>query len=119
MVAPFDRIAQEIRDEHPEVRISFEVRDWCDAAEGPADDPIVRLAREAVAAETGGGPPANVGFSGITDARYYLNEARIPTVILGPGPLTRAHTADEWVAVDDLVTAARVYARLFVAFLGG
>jgi acetylornithine deacetylase/succinyl-diaminopimelate desuccinylase-like protein len=33
--------------------------------------------------------------------------------------LTCAHTADEWVAVDDLVTAARVYARLFVAFLGG
>jgi succinyl-diaminopimelate desuccinylase len=119
VVAPFDRIAQEIRDEHPEVRISFEVRDWCDAAEGPPDDPVVRLAREAVAAETGGSPPADVGFSGITDARYYLNEARIPTVILGPGSLTRAHTADEWVAVDDLVTAARAYARLFVAFLGG
>ncbi len=118
VVAPFERLAQEIRDEHPEVRISFEVRDWCDAAEGPPDDRIVLLAREAVAAETGGVPPAAVGFSGITDARYYLNDARIPTVILGPGSLAFAHIADERVSIDDLVTATRAYARLFVGFLG-
>jgi acetylornithine deacetylase/succinyl-diaminopimelate desuccinylase len=63
--------------------------------------------------------PRDVGFTGITDARFYLNQARMPAVILGPGSLEVAHTANEWVAVDDLVTAARVYARAFVAFLGG
>jgi succinyl-diaminopimelate desuccinylase len=118
VLAPFERLAEEIRRDHPEVRITFELLEWCDAAEGPQDDPIVRLAREAVAAEAGG-PPAAVGFSGITDARYYLNEARIPTVILGPGSLTVAHTAGEWIAVDELLMAARAYARLFVGFLGG
>ena len=118
VIAPFERLAEEIGREHPEVRITFELHEWCDAAEGRPGDPIVRLAREAVAAEADGGPPAAVGFSGITDARYYLNEARIPTVILGPGSLTVAHTADEWVEVDELVRAARAYARLFVAFLG-
>ena len=61
-------------------------------------------------------PPA--GYSAITDARYYLNHAKIPTVILGPGSMTVAHTADEWVTVDELATAARAYARLFVGFLG-
>ena len=75
------------------------------------------LARAAVAVETGS-PPADVGFTGITDARYYRNDARMPTVILGPGSLSVAHTADEWVAVDDLVAAARTYARLAVAYLG-
>ena len=70
-------------------------------------------------AEADGGPPAAVGFRGITDARYYLNQAKIPTVILGPGSITVAHTADEWVAVDELAAAARAYARLFVGFLGG
>jgi acetylornithine deacetylase/succinyl-diaminopimelate desuccinylase len=39
-------------------------------------------------------------------------------VILGPGSLEVAHTADEWVAVQDLITAARVYARVFLGFLG-
>jgi succinyl-diaminopimelate desuccinylase len=118
IIAPFERLTEEIAREHPEVRITFELHEWCDAAEGPSDDRIVRVAREAVAAEAGDRPPADVGFSGITDARYYLNEASIPTVILGPGSLTVAHTADEWVAVDDLVVAARAYARLFVGFLG-
>jgi len=117
IIAPFERLAEEIAREHPEVRIIFELHEWCDAAEAPSDDRIVRVAREAVAAEVGDRRPADVGFSGITDARYYLNEASIPTVILGPGSLTVAHTADEWVAVDDLVVAARAYARLIVGFL--
>jgi acetylornithine deacetylase/succinyl-diaminopimelate desuccinylase len=67
--------------------------------------------------ELGAAAP-DVGFTGITDARYYINDASIPTVIFGPGSLGVAHTADEWVAVDDLVAAARTYARLFVETLG-
>jgi len=31
--------------------------------------------------------------------------------------LSVAHTADEWVFVEDLVTAARLYARIFTSFL--
>ena len=65
-----------------------------------------------------GARPADVGFTGITDARFYINDADIPTIILGPGSLTVAHTANEWVLVDDLVAAARIYARIFVGFLG-
>jgi succinyl-diaminopimelate desuccinylase len=118
VLEPFERLVEDIRREYPEVRIGFTIREWTAAAEGSHDDRIVLLAREAVAAEAGGRPPAAAGFSGITDARYYLNEAKIPAVILGPGSLTVAHTADEWVSVDELLTAARTYARLFVAFLG-
>ena len=57
-------------------------------------------------------------FTGITDARFYINDVQIPTIIMGPGSLTVAHTANEWVLVDDLVAAARIYARIFVGFLG-
>ncbi len=70
-----------------------------------------------MAAETGV-VPADRGFTGITDARFYINEAAIPTAIVGPGSLTVAHTADESVPVAELVTAARAYARIFVGFLG-
>ena len=117
VLAPFRRVIEEIRTDHPEVRIDVAIREWTDAAEASPDERIVRLARAAVA-EVDGRLPAAVGFSGITDARYYLNQAKIPTVILGPGSITVAHTADEWVAVDELTAAARAYARLFVGFLG-
>ena len=39
-------------------------------------------------------------------------------MILGPGSLKLAHMANESIGVDELVTGARVYARLFVDFLG-
>jgi succinyl-diaminopimelate desuccinylase len=117
VLAPFRRLIDEIRADHPEVRIDVTIREWTDAAEASPDERIVRLAGAALA-EAGGGPAAAAGFSGITEARYYLNHAKIPTVILGPGSITVAHTADEWITVDELATAARAYARLFVGFLG-
>ena len=115
--APFLALVAALRETHPEVDIEVELREWTDAAEAPADTTIAALARDAVARETGT-RPADVGFTGITDARFYINQAKIPTVILGPGSLTVAHTADESVPVNQLVAAARAYARIAVGFCG-
>ena len=116
VLAPFRALADDLRREHPEVRVEARLREWTDAAEAPANTELVSAARAAVLAETGR-EPGLVGFTGITDARFYINQARVPTIILGPGSLSVAHTANESVAVDELVTAARAYARLFVSFL--
>jgi acetylornithine deacetylase/succinyl-diaminopimelate desuccinylase len=114
---PFRELVEELRRDDPHLRIELTLREWTDAAESPGDTTIAAAARAAVAVETGE-VPTDVGFTGITDARYYRNDAGMPTVILGPGSLAVAHTANEWVLVEDLATAARAYARLFVAFLG-
>jgi acetylornithine deacetylase/succinyl-diaminopimelate desuccinylase family protein len=116
VLRPFEDLARSIRGGHPEVDLSFAIREWTDAAESDPASAIADRCRTALRAE--GREPVDVGFTGITDARFYINEARIPTVILGPGSLEVAHTADEWVAVQDLITAARVYARVFLGFLG-
>ena len=117
VLAPFERLAAAIAKEHPDVDLTFRIDGWTDAAEAEADSVIAGHAREAIAAERGVAP-ADVGFTGITDARFYINDAHIPTVIVGPGSLSVAHTANEWVLVDDLVAAARIYARIFIGFLG-
>ena len=117
VLAPFERLADAIAAEHPDVDLAFEIREWTEAAEAAPDSLIADAARVAVAAVRGA-RPADIGFTGITDARFYINDAKIPTVILGPGSLSVAHTANEWIAVDDLTAAARIYARLFVGFLG-
>ncbi|MEA2521308.1 MAG: succinyl-diaminopimelate desuccinylase [Actinomycetota bacterium] len=115
---PFQSLVETIASEHPEVDIDVVVREWTEAAEAPADSPIAVLAHRAVAAETGA-PAEDVGFTGITDARFYINQAKIPAIILGPGSLTVAHTANEWAPVDELVTASRIYARIFAGFCSG
>jgi succinyl-diaminopimelate desuccinylase len=116
VLAPFRELADAVRDENPEMRIDTEIREWTDAAEAPADSRIAELARVAVAAQTGRAA-VDAGFTGITDARFYINQAHIPTVILGPGSLTVAHTANESIDVEELVAGARVYARIFAAYL--
>lgn len=117
VLEPFEHLAREIRARHPEDDLAFELRLWTDAAEASAGSAIAELCRAAVEAETGR-RPADTGMTGITDARFYIADRGIPAVIVGPGSLGVAHTADESVAVEDLVVAARVYARVFAAYLG-
>jgi acetylornithine deacetylase/succinyl-diaminopimelate desuccinylase family protein len=117
VLEPFRRLVEKVAAEDPDVDIEISMKEWTPAAETTGDSAIASRSRDAIAAETGGEPPF-VGFTGITDARYYINDARIPTVILGPGTLKVAHMANESIGVDELVTGARAYARLFVDFLG-
>ncbi|HKI30184.1 MAG TPA: M20 family metallopeptidase [Actinomycetota bacterium] len=118
VLEPFERLAKAIRTEHPDVDLSFAIGQWTDAAEVSGDPAIADLCRTAVREETGRAP-IDTGFTGITDARFYLNERGIPTIILGPGSLGVAHTANESVEIAQLVAAARVYARVFTRFLDG
>jgi acetylornithine deacetylase/succinyl-diaminopimelate desuccinylase-like protein len=117
VMAPFEELAASIAAEHPDDDVTFEIRDWIDPAEASASSDLANRVREAVQAEIGS-PAVDAGFTGITDARFYINDANVPAVILGPGSLTVAHAADESIDVDELVSGARIYARAFVGFLG-
>jgi len=43
-----------------------------------------------------------------TDAAAF-SSAGIPTVVFGPGSIKQAHTADEWIAIDQLTAAADIF----------
>lgn len=51
----------------------------------------------------------------VSDAGW-LSLAGIPTVIYGPGRLEEAHIIDEWINLDDLTTAARIYAEMIATW---
>ena len=46
-----------------------------------------------------------------TEAALF-SQAGMTAIVYGPGDIAQAHTADEWVALDDLNTAAATYHRL-------
>jgi succinyl-diaminopimelate desuccinylase len=117
VLAPFRALVADLVAERPETVIEISLKDWTEAAETTGDSTIAAIVRDSIAAETGS-PPPFVGFTGITDARFYINDAHIPTVIAGPGSLSLAHTANESIALSEMVVAARAYARTFVRFLG-
>ena len=80
------------------------------------DEPIVRLALDAVRQVTGGNP-APAAFVGGTDMPFLVNVGGIPTVVLGPGYLAQAHTADEYVYVQQLSRAVDVYLGVILGAL--
>jgi succinyl-diaminopimelate desuccinylase len=54
------------------------------------------------------------GFPASSDAAYFGS----PVLLFGPGSLAQAHSLDEWVTVDDMVTATAVYLRAALTMPG-
>ena len=58
----------------------------------------------------GGFPGECLGVPYGTDAPALARHG-VPTVVFGPGSLAQAHTADEWVAVEQLQAATEILYR--------
>lgn len=77
----------------------------------PEDHPFLRRVVRGVERALGVKPEVGTwAFS--TDGVFTMGEAGIPTVGFGPGEEEQAHTADERIAVHDLVRAVQVYAAI-------
>jgi acetylornithine deacetylase/succinyl-diaminopimelate desuccinylase-like protein len=113
-----------------------EVLGWLDAAlagsgipaerrqlrpEDPAldTDPAADVARWAVEAASAvlGEPVAPQGAPYSTDASKIAALAGVPAVVLGPGDIGWAHTAEERIPLDELEKAVEVYAGIIERFL--
>lgn len=92
------------------------VRAFVEASELAADHPWVAAVRTAGAGSDAG---AVRGLYLGTDARFLRNDLGIPTVVYGPGSMTVAHTADEFVPVAELAAAARTFAAVYAGFGSG
>jgi acetylornithine deacetylase len=71
--------------------------------------PCVRACREALAAAGRDAPPASVAFA--TDAGVF-SAGGVPAVVLGPGSIEQAHTAREWVPLDEVAAMEELFVRL-------
>ena len=82
-------------------------------AQGPSDvdvdAPIVHALGHAM--EEHGEAGGIEGMSAWTDAAL-LNEAGIPTVLFGPGDISLAHAAEEYIALEEIDRASEVFGSL-------
>ncbi|HZM73790.1 MAG TPA: ArgE/DapE family deacylase [Candidatus Polarisedimenticolia bacterium] len=79
------------------------------SARVPSDHPLPIGLAAAVEAVTGR-RPALLGKPYGADMRLLVNEGATPTVIFGPGDVSAAHSADEFVPLGEVVDCARVLA---------
>ncbi|MBN1294971.1 MAG: ArgE/DapE family deacylase [Candidatus Latescibacteria bacterium] len=76
----------------------------------PADHPFTLRVAKAFKQALGTEPVIG-GCPAVTIAMVLI-ERGIPAVICGPGSISKAHTEDEFVPVDELLKAPRIYAAL-------
>jgi acetylornithine deacetylase/succinyl-diaminopimelate desuccinylase-like protein len=91
----------------PPLRVKIETSVAIPATQIAPDTAIVASVQAAAREVTGNSPPLAV--SGPANESYILNGYGIPTCIFGPEG-GRAHAADEYVVIDSIFQAARVYA---------
>jgi acetylornithine deacetylase len=88
--------------------------DWCRTEKPglsiPDDHASLRACQRALAAAGLPTAPAIAAFG--TDAGVFAS-AGLPSVVLGPGSVEQAHTADEWVEVSQVEKMVEVLERLF------
>ncbi|MEN6407953.1 MAG: M20 family metallopeptidase [Thermoguttaceae bacterium] len=76
-----------------------------DQRNGPLSEQLLALVRETA------GPHWRTGLSCGTNAPFFASLG-IPTVVFGPGFLDQAHTADEWLPIEQLHAAENILYRL-------
>jgi acetylornithine deacetylase len=80
-----------------------------ESGETNRDEPILR---ELARCHTGvtGRAAVTEGVTYGSDLRLFTNHAGVPAVLYGPGNVAHAHTINEFIEVEDVITAAKVLA---------
>ena len=110
----FEELLNEMRGEDPQLQVAMEEPFLVDyPLETEETEEVVQLAKSAISAVRGQAKVKGVpyGTDGSKTAR-----GGIPTIVLGPGSIDQAHTANEYVEIDQVVKATEIYARMMLAF---
>ena len=65
-----------------------------------------------------GKEPVYGGVPGTTDGTILFSRANVPVVTCGPGDIHIPHHIDEWLSIEELIEATRLYAVAALRFLG-
>jgi acetylornithine deacetylase/succinyl-diaminopimelate desuccinylase-like protein len=125
--ADLDALFARLRAEDPQLDVGWQFRTFSSApglpmsggraAEVmPADDRLVVDVLDAAEAADGV-RPALGGFPGGCSAGVLRRRSGTDGIIIGPGNLEQAHGAVEWIEIDQIGRAARIYAALAARIL--
>jgi acetylornithine deacetylase len=109
-LAEIDEALAAARRDLPDLEYEREapfVADW--PLDTPPDAAVVRAARSAARALALPDSPTGVPYG--SDASKLQALGGVPSIVLGPGSIAQAHTAEEFVPIDHLSRAAELYAR--------
>jgi succinyl-diaminopimelate desuccinylase len=116
VIARIRQLMEEVRAANPAFRFDLEVVDDRPPTEIDGDHPLVQVLVTAHQ-QVYGAAPAYGGVPGSTDGVILARDRGIPVVVYGPGDKRIPHQPDEFVVLDEVVRAARVYIVAALQFL--
>lgn len=103
--------------EEREIAVDVQMTMEMPGFETPADHRLVVATDHALTAAGGPGLPLG-GWTAACDGGFIARDTGLPVVVLGPGSVAdQAHRADESVALEELLVAARTYALVAMRLL--
>jgi len=114
---------QDRQSEDPSLKVEFEFApspmDWIAPTEVSPDLPISQALARASEKVLGFRPAFSIYPAGTDSSKFQL-EAGIPTVpAYGPGMISVAHGPNEWVGVESIIQASKIYSLAAYDVLGG
>ncbi|MFB0559863.1 MAG: M20 family metallopeptidase [Candidatus Lokiarchaeia archaeon] len=114
VTSEFQEIINSIKKEDAEFDATLQMVMGLPPMDTPIDLPFIKCLDEAV--EHVFGQTNYAGIAGSTDAALFSQHG-IPSIVFGPGHLSKAHTSDEYIEISQLKKAAEIYAITALKFL--
>jgi len=111
-------ILKELAEEDPDFNAEIEFIEDRPVVYMEKTEPIVIEAAKAYTDITGNQPVYN-GVPGATDGTFLRAWKGIPSLVNGPGPRHMPHQTDEYIEIEELYEAAKIYALTAARFLSG
>jgi succinyl-diaminopimelate desuccinylase len=106
-----------VEAQHQGIAFELEVIEARPPTSTQRDEPIVQVLDRAYRDLTGK-EPVYGGVPGSTDGTILNSRAGVPIVTCGPGAIHVPHQVDEWLDLEQLIEAARLYTVAAMRFLG-
>jgi acetylornithine deacetylase len=114
--AEMDDLCDRVRLAHPTFDASVKMTLAQSPSDVPPSAPIVKALASAL--NSCGVEQRVEGMTAWTDAAI-LNDAGVPAICFGPGDIALAHSAEEYVSMEEIRRATEVLAELALAWTGG
>lgn len=111
-----DRLSKQFAEGDDKFSATIELLDDRPWTEIPKDHPIVKAAAKSYREVMGVQEKYN-GVPGATDGTFIQSLAGVPVLVTGAGDRLIPHHVDEWIEIDDMIEAAKIFALASLYFL--
>jgi len=114
-------VIREVESNDPWLRDNPPVLEWFEgqfeSGETDVKEPIIGLLADSHRDIAGSKPKLN-GVPYGSDLRLFTNHGKIPAVLYGPGDVAQAHTVNEFIPLEEVVTCTKVLALTIYRMCG-